>query len=452
MTAVGGELARFIVGTGYDELPEDVRREGVRAFVNWIGCAAGGCREESVEIALRTNLEFSSGDEALVVGRPERLDMLNAAFVNGMSSSVHSYNDTHYETVAHPTSPVAAALWGLAGRQEVSGRDFIAALALGIEVQCRVGRMLVAPPAECNLGLSMVGLVGGIGAAVAASKVLRLGEADTLTAIGIAANQAAGLREAHATMSSHFTPGMAARSGIYAAILAQRGFTCAPTMLEGAKGFGVSFSSNFNGKAAVEGLGRSYEIRKLAYKPYPCGFVIHPVIDGCLEIAEERTLAAEEIERVELTVNPVVVALTNRPNPTDRRQALVSYQHWVAAALLRGAAGLAEGSDEAVADDAIASVRPRVSARIDDSLRREAAQVRVSLRDGTVLQANVVDCLGSENRPMTDAEIDRKFRGQVQLVWPADEIDGLSRWAWSITEIPDVGAEAARLRYPNVLS
>lgn len=446
MIPVGKELSRFAFRTGFADLPEDVRHEGARAFVNWIGCCAGGCREESVEIALQTNLEFASGDEAIVVGRSERLDMLNAAFVNGMSSSVHSYNDTHFETVAHPTSSVAAALMGIIGRHAVSGRDLVAALVLGIELQCRVGRMLASSPAECHLGLSMVGMVGGIGAAVASAKVLGLDEAQILTAIGIAANQAAGLREAHATMSSHFTPGMAARSGIYAAILAARGFTCSPTMLEGPKGFGASFSRNPNHEAAVDGLGSSYEIRKLAYKPYPCGFVIHPVIDACLEIVRNGVPNAEAIDRVEIDGNPVLLALTDRPAPAGRRQALVSFQHWTAAALVRGKAGLEEGSEATVADPLIARLRSKVSANADKKYGREAAAIRITLNDGRILESEISDCLGSEKRPMTDAELDEKFRGQARLVWSADAADAISRWGWNIAEVADVGAEADLLR------
>src|SRR3990172_3794807 len=195
---------------------------------------------------------FNGSKEATVVGRRERLDVLNAAFINSMSSSALAFNDTHFTTVAHPTSPVAAALLALAERRPMTGRELLHALILGIEIQCRVGNILCFAPAKCQVGLSMQGLVGAIGAAVAAGKVLALDEKGMATAIGLAANQASGLREAQSTMGSHFTPGHAARCGLMAALLAARGFACSDTMIEGAKGFAVSFASRPNLDAAVD--------------------------------------------------------------------------------------------------------------------------------------------------------------------------------------------------------
>ena len=217
MKPITRTLARYAHASQFDALPPAVRHEGARAFVNWIGCAAGGSREEDVQLMLKLLSEFNGAKDATVVGRSERLDALNAALINSMSSAALAFNDTHNATVAHPTSPVAAALLALAERQPLTGKELLHALILGIEIQCRVGNILCTPPAECQVGLSMQGLVGGIGAAVAAAKVMALDEDGITTAIGLAANQAAGLREAQSTMGSHFTPGHAARCGLMAA-------------------------------------------------------------------------------------------------------------------------------------------------------------------------------------------------------------------------------------------
>lgn len=294
MKAITRTLARYARASQFDALPPAVRHEGARAFVNWIGCAAGGSREEDVQLMLKLLSEFNGAKDATVVGRSERLDALNAALINSMSSAALAFNDTHNATVAHPTSPVAAALLALAERQPLTGKELLHALILGIEIQCRVGNILCAPPAECQVGLSMQGLVGGIGAAVAAAKVMALDEDGITTAIGLAANQASGLRESQSTMGSHFIPGQAARCGLMAALLASRGFTCSDSMIEGAKGFAASFASRPNLDAAVDKLGQVFEISSLAYKPYPSGVVIHPIIDACLEIVKSGALDAEK--------------------------------------------------------------------------------------------------------------------------------------------------------------
>ena len=429
-------LARYAAESRYDALPPAVQQEGLRAFVNWVGCAAGGAGEDMVSRMLEVLSGYDGGAQATVIGRRERLDVLNAALVNSLSSAALSFNDTHYATVAHPTSPVAAAALALSETRPVSGRDLIHAIVLGIELQCRIGNILCTPPAEVSVGLSMQGLVGGIGAAVAAGKLMALGEDGMCRAIGYAVNQAAGLREAHATMGSAFTPAHMARCGLFAALLAERGLTINDTMIEGVKGFAVSYGSNANLDAAVEKLGESFETLTLAYKPYPSGFVTHPVIDVCLEIARNRSYDPQAIERVELVVNPLTIKLCNRPEPRDRAQAFVSFQHWAAVALLHKAAGIAQVTEAMVQDPSVRALRLKVVADGRDEVDREAARARVVLRDGTVHEASVARCIGAAGRPISDEDITRKTRGQLQTVYPDDVTERIIAEAWRITSAP----------------
>ena len=440
MTDLTRTLARYVAHSRYDELPAHVRHEGVRAFVNWVGCAAGGCREDNVQRALSLLMEFNGAAQATIVGRHEKLDALNATFINSMSSGALVFNDTHYATVAHPTSPVAAALLALAECNPMSGQDFVHALILGDEIQCRVGNMLCVPPATCEVGWSMAGLVSGIGAAVAAAKVLGLDEHGIVTAIGHAANQAGGLREAHGSMASQYTPGHAARCGLMAALLAQRGFTCSPTMLEGPNGYARAFVRQPNFDAAVEKLGDTFEIALLAYKPYPCGFVIHPVIDACLEIAEKKLCNADTVARIELTVNPLAVQLCDRPNPRNANQALVSLQHWAAASLLCKSAGVAQLAEAVLHDPALSALRGRIVMNSDAGVGREAACARVVFNDGTHTDASIMHCRGSVGRPMTDEDVSEKTRGQLMTVFSIDTTQHLLDECWRIEAYPQVGA------------
>ncbi len=425
-------LARYAAQSRYDDLPKAVQHEGLRAFVNYIGCAAGGSREDNVVMMLKFLAEFNGGAHAMVIGHRDKLDVLNATFVNCMSSAALAFNDTHFATVAHPTSPVAAALLALGERQPLSGRELLHALILGVEIQCRVGLILVTPPAQSAVGLSMQGIAGGIGAAVAAGKVLGLNEAHMAVAIGLAANQSAGLRQAQSTMASHFTPGHSARCGVQAALLAQRGFECSDNMLEGFKGYGVSFAREPNWDAAINRLGEAFEVSTLAYKPYPAGVVIHPIIDACLEIVQQPGYDAANITRVELDLNPLAAKLTNLMDPKDRGNALVSLQYWTAATLLHKAAGLAEISDAALKDSAIRDLRHKVSYNDVESVGKEAAHVRVLMKDGAKLAASVQDCRGSVKRPLTDDDITVKTRGQLQVVYSAEQSARILEASWGM--------------------
>ena len=215
-----------------------------------------------------------------MLGRRQRLDVAHAAFINCLSSSLHAFDDTHLACIAHPTGPVAAACLAIAEQQPVSGPQFLHALLLGMEVQCRMGCLLMEPPGDCSVSWTMTGLVGGIGAAAALARLLPLDEAQLVSALGIAATQAAGFREGVGSMTRDLPMAQAARSGVEAALLAQQGFTSSIHALDGARGFARVFATTPNLDAATRELGRRYEFMNNTYKPYPCGIVIHPIIDA----------------------------------------------------------------------------------------------------------------------------------------------------------------------------
>lgn len=446
MSSITRALARYAVQSRFDALPAAVRHEGLRAFINFVGCAAGAAREEAVERMLAVVSEYDGGPQATVIGRTERLDVLNAALVNSLSSAALSFNDTHYQTVAHPSSPVGAAALAVAERRPASGRELVHAVVLGIELQCRAGMILCVPPAEVAVGLSMQGLVGGIGAAVAAGKLMGLDEDQMTLAIGHAINQIGGLREAHASMGSPFTPGHAARCGVFAALLAAKGYTINDTMIEGVKGFAVTYAEDAQPQAALDRLGEHFEILSLAYKPYPSGFVTHPVIDVCLDVARREAFDPREIEKVDLSVNPLTIQLCNRPEPKDRAQAFVSFQHWAAVSLTYQAAGVAQVAPSVVFDPAIAALRKKVVATAREDMAREAAELRVTLTGGRTLAARVERCIGSEGVPISDDDLTRKTRGQLQTAYDDATCERIIEQCWSMATAPGVDRLAALLR------
>jgi 2-methylcitrate dehydratase PrpD len=446
MSAIQRTLAQYAASSHFDRLPHAVQHEGARAFVNFIGCAAGGAREPVVEQMLSVVAEFDGGGQATLVGRRERLDTLNAAMINSLSSAALSFNDTHYLTVAHPSSPVGAAALAMAERRPVSGQELIHAVILGIELQCRIGAILCTTPAEVAVGLSMQGLVGGIGAAVAAGKLMGF-DADAMSrAIGHAINQAAGLREAHATMGSPFTPGHAARCGVFAALLAERGVTISDSMIEGVKGFAVTYSANAQPAAAIDELGSRFEILSLAYKPYPSGFVTHPVIDVCLDIARRESFDAADIERVEVTVNPLTIHLCNRPEPKDRAQAMVSFQHWGAVSLLHKAAGVAQVTQAMVDDPAVAALRRKFVATGRDDVTREAAELRLVMKNGRSMTAKVERCIGAAGVPIPDEDLSRKTQSQLDSAYVPAVGAQILEQAWTMAKAPRADALCTLLR------
>ncbi|HEY0439977.1 MAG TPA: MmgE/PrpD family protein, partial [Xanthobacteraceae bacterium] len=186
-------LADFVTRTGWNDIPERVRHDAKRALLNFFAVALAGCRTEPVEIALASLAQFSGGRPATVVGRAERIDALSAAFLNAASANVFDFCDTHLPTVVHPTSPVAPALLALAELRPVRGEDLLLALALGVEIECRIGAVI--SPGHYAKGWHITSTCGVFGAAAGAGKLLRLDAGKLLWALGTASTQSSGLCE-----------------------------------------------------------------------------------------------------------------------------------------------------------------------------------------------------------------------------------------------------------------
>src|SRR5690242_4875220 len=279
-------LAKFLVSHRYADLPQKVRHEGARSLLNWMGCAVGGSRHETVENALAALSDLSGPREATVLGRGDKLDIMLAALMNGTTSHTFDFDDTHLKTVIHPSGPVASALLALAERKHMNGKEFLHAFILGVEAECRIGNSVY--PSHYDVGWHITGTTGVFGAAAAAGRLLGLTEQQMVWGLGIAATQSSGLREMFGTMCKPFHPGNAARNGLLAAFLAQQNFTSSNHGIEAKRGFANVLSTSFKPEEITRGLGETWEIALNTYKPFACGIVIHPVIDACIQLRNEH--------------------------------------------------------------------------------------------------------------------------------------------------------------------
>jgi 2-methylcitrate dehydratase PrpD len=438
-------LARFVAGSDPDRLPARVRHEAKRALLNWLGCAVGASQHETVERAIAALQPFSGPAEATVLGRHERFDIFHAALLNGLTSHTFDFDDTHLKTIIHPTGPVASALLALAEHMQVSGEDFIHAFVLGTEVECRIGNAVY--PSHYDVGWHITGTAGVFGAAAGAGRLLGLSEKQLVWALGIAATQSSGLREMFGSMCKPLHVGLAARNGLAAALLARQSFTSAPEPIEGRRGFANVLATERDLSKITEGLGETWELESNSYKPFPCGVVIHPVIDGCLQLRSAHKLAAADIAAIELTVHPLVLELTGKTSPRTGLEGKFSVYHSAAVAIVDGAAGTAQYGDARVADPAVVALRKRVQARVGTALAEDAAQVRIRLKDGRVLERHIEHALGSLQNPMSDRDLEAKFRDLCTIVLDDTAIAAVIAACWTFEKSADSGA-LARLTVP----
>ncbi|MDH5536095.1 MAG: MmgE/PrpD family protein [Betaproteobacteria bacterium] len=438
-------LAKFVVEHSYENIPEKVRHEAERSFLNWVGCAVGAARHETVENALAALAPFSGPAEATVLGRGDRLDIMLAALMNGITSHTFDFDDTHLKTVIHPSGPVASAILALAERKPVSGKDFLHAFILGVEVECRIGNSVY--PQHYDVGWHITGTAGVFGAAAAAGRLLGLTDQQMVWALGIAATQASGLREMFGTMCKPFHPGNAARNGLLAALLAKSNFTSSNQGIEAKRGFANVLSTVFKPKEITERLGETWEISLNTYKPFACGIVIHPAIDGCVQLKKEHKLIGDEIESIALKTHPLVLELTGKKTPQVGLEGKFSVFHSAAAAIIHGAGGEAQYSDACVRDPKVIALRDKVSATVDKTLHEDQVRITMKLKSGRTLEKYVEHAVGSLAQPMSDADLEAKFKGLADGVLARLETENLMRLAWDIAKLKDAG-EVARAAVP----
>lgn len=439
-------LAHYIVNAAWGDIPDAARYEAVRSVFNWVGCCLGGARHVTTDRALAALAEFSGAPQASVLGRNVRLDILHAALLNGISSHVLDYDDTHLETIIHPAGPVASAILALGERQGTSGVDFMHAFILGVEVECRIGKAVY--PSHYERGFHITGTAGVFGAAAAAGKLLGLDEQQMTWALGIAATQSAGLKDMFGTMCKAFHPGSAGQNGLKAALLAAQNYTSSAGAIEAPEGFAFAYSDEQDFAQIVDNLGGSFEVTRNTYKPFACGIVTHPIIDGCIELRNEHALTADQVAGVSLRVNPLVLKLTGKRLPQTGLEAKFSIYHACAAAIIRGMAGPNEFTDAVARDPQVIALRDRVTAEADDDVSEAEAYVSIRLKDGTVLERHVEHAIGSIERPMTKVALERKFADQASSVLPRAQIDRIMALCWEIESLDDV-ATLARATVPS---
>jgi 2-methylcitrate dehydratase PrpD len=433
------DLARFVVDTTWNDIPERARHEAKRSLLNFFAVAIAGCRTEPVELALKTLGEFSGGKQATIVGRIERIDALNAAFLNAAGANVFDYCDTHLPTVVHPTAPLAPALLALAELRRITGPQLLLAFVLGFEIECRVGAAV--SPGHYPKGWHITSTCGVFGAAAGAAKLLGLGTDQLVWALGTASTQSAGLCECLGWPAKSVSVGNAARNGLFAALLADKGFSGPAEPIAGAQGWLAAMGEPPNWAALTDGLGKSWEVLDNSLKPYPAGFVIHPLLDCALDWRRQNP--GVTVERVLVRGNPLLLQRTDRPEVATGRESQVSLQHAVAAALVLGKAGLDQFTDACVNDPAVKAMRRKFDVAGDPAISTIAVEMEFQTADGRKHSVSTKAARGSSANPLKDAEIEQKLLDEAKSWRPNHDVRPLIDAVWSLDKSSDVSKLAA---------
>jgi 2-methylcitrate dehydratase PrpD len=407
-------LVEWATASSFDDLPERVIKTSRGLVLDYLGVAIGGIDHEASQIALDLVRGLGGAPQATILGHGDRTSAPNAALVNGISSHVLDYDDTHIPTILHPSGPILAAALAVGELVGASGRDLLRAHAVAIEVSARASNAIF--PEHYDAGWHMSGTTGTLAAAAAAGLLAGLSGPDLVTALGIAATQASGQREQFGSMTKSLHVGKSASNGVLAALLSARGFTSAPDSLQGRRGMFAVMSAGSRAEELTRGLGEEWEIDRVGVKPYACGVVAHPPIDAVRRLRTERGVRPDAIDQVDLWVNPLVVELTGKREPRTGLEGKFSVVHAAAVALLDGGAGPRQFTDEAVVRSDVVALRDRIALRADDSITHSQAAAVARLRDGSEVRVDVAAASGTPENPLTDAELQAKFRDLVEPV------------------------------------
>lgn len=430
-------LAQFALSTNYADLPANIQREASRAFVNFVGVTIGSCQHEAVHISIDTLRKVSSSQQATILGRKERFDPLNAAFINGVSSHVFDFDDTHLVTNVHAAGPIASALLAYAELKPVSGQEFMNAFCLGVEYTIRLSNALA--PAHADVGWHVSGTHPTIGAAAAIGRLMRLTEQQMIWALGLAASQPVGFRDSFGSMNKSFNPGRAAENGLFAALLAQNNFTSSQQMIESRIGWANAMSTKQDYQEMLGDLGTRFEIAKDTYKPYACGIVIHPAIDGAIQLRNDFQLQPHHIKSIHIKANPFQLELCGKKTPKTGLEGKFSVYHSVAIALIDGCAGEKQYSDAAVNHPETVSLRAKITVEVDHQLHKKSGEVTIVLYDGQVLHKVIESAVGGLENPMTNAQLDTKFMDLASDILPQDQCHRILNDSWHLAQLPSAG-------------
>lgn len=429
------EFCERLVELSKQPLSGDIHDEACRSMINVLGTAVGASRHEAVNAVVKVGLQHGGKAVAYVPGRDDRLDLLYSALSIGLAAHIDDFDDTHLETVIHPSAATLGAVLPLSLERDISGGDALRAFALGCEAQLRVG--VAMSPWHYDEGWHITGTCGVIGAAVAAGILIKLDAEKLAQAVGIAASETLGHRETFGSTIKSFHPGKAATNGLLAALLAECDFTASSQVLEAPRGFFNVLSPHYEPARVMERLGDDWELSRNTYKPYPCGIVSHPAIDAAVALAPEVP-APEEVTSVTIRCHPLVPELTGNAEPQSGLEARFSTIHGVAAGLVDGRVGLPQYEDSRVADPEIASLRRRVQIEVDDACARDAAAVEVKLEGGNLLNHSVEHARGSLDRPLTNEELHEKMRALIEPVLP-ESTEALIAEVNGLTSAPNLG-------------
>jgi 2-methylcitrate dehydratase PrpD len=426
------ELVNFCDRVNAGELSEEVVDRCKYLLLDFLGVAIRGQQMESTRSVLRFAEARGCSGSSAVLGTSQRLNPFYASLVNGASAHSLELDDVVNEASLHPGTVIFPAVLALGSELKAGGMEIITAAVVGYETMVKIGKAL-NPALHYQRGFHPTGTCGVFGAAMAASKLLRLDDRQTLSAVGIAGSQASGSMEflADGAWTKRFHAGWSAHNGLVAAGLAEKGFRGPSAILEGKNGFLKAYSDQTEARKILNGLGEPFEVLRTSIKPHACCRYMQSPIDGVLKIVKANRLSPEDITRIEIGLLSAGYGIIAAPedlkyNVKTTVDAQFSMPYGAAIAVVKQRAFLEEFLERNIGLPVVADLMSKVVCTTDPELDKLypgqwPAWVRIEASAGRAYTAEVVYPKGDPENPLHWDDIIGKFMQLTEPVLAGDK-------------------------------
>jgi 2-methylcitrate dehydratase PrpD len=452
MSTAAERLASFTSSLRSDDIPAEVAEAAKLHVLDALGC---GLAAHALEVApgpREAMLEPGVTGPATVIGAEGGLPAADAALANGATCHALDFDDTHTGSIAHVSVVVVPAALAAAQADGASGADALAAIVAGNEVVTRLG--MAAGDAFHARGFHPTAVCGVFGATAAAARIRGLDAATTVQALGIAGSLASGILEylSDGSSTKRLHAGFAAHAGVLAARLAAHGATGPNTVFEGRFGLYNAFigRDDIDIDGQLGDLGERWETPRIAFKPYPACHYIHASLDATIEAAAGEPLDPDEIEEIvalstEAGVRLVLEPLEAKHRPRSEYDAKFSLPYSIASLILRGHVDVSTYVGDAISEQRVLDLARRVRYEVVDYATFPQALpggVRIRLRDGRVLEAELPYQRGGPENPMADDEVRDKYRTNAGLALGGADVTALEQAIMGLEGLGDLDALA----------
>ncbi|MBI2831791.1 MAG: MmgE/PrpD family protein [Chloroflexi bacterium] len=441
-------LAKFILDTGYKDIPKATIEFSKQLILHCVGGCLGGTTVPSSKTIIDFVKTTGGAPEAAVMGAGFKSSAVNAAFVGGFTPHAIEVEDGSWPGAASPITVVPAS-FALAEKLNLTGKDIIESFVIGFEVQ---GKMAAACPGGHTKGVSLLAAMGAFGAAAAAARLMKLDLPQTLNTLAITASQAAGLTDASAGFGTHYFQSAAScRNGLTAALFAKAGLNGHPKALEMKHGLLelLCGETGYKPEMITGNLGKPWHVMEIRVKKYPICTLNHRIIDGVLTMVNQHDIKPEQVENIEVGVNSALPRILAYPEPKNQDEAQFSLPYTVTAAVMARKVDMDELTNAKVNDPKRKEfmrkvktvVHPEWDADVTTTTNPYLAginPVAIRLKDGREYRKDCAYARGGPEEPLAPEEMVAMYKPLAKLVLPDKDVEKTADMMMNLEKLTDL--------------